>query len=78
MLYEYLLTFEDEVELLWRRKMNFSSWLFLANRAIIVIMIVYLALNFAGTTVSTKAVSGLTIAQCALLDVSLPIRTPRC
>ena len=32
LLYAYLLTIEDEVELIWRKNMGLSSWIFLANR----------------------------------------------
>ena len=30
--YDYFLTLPDELELVWRRKMNTSSWLFGATR----------------------------------------------
>ena len=51
MLYEYVLTMEDEVELLWRRKMSTASWIFLLNRMVPVIMIMDQALTFAGASV---------------------------
>ena len=36
MVYEYVLTMTDEAELVWQRKANSVSWIFLANRAYMV------------------------------------------
>ena len=42
--YEYLLTWNDEWDLVWRRKMGAASWVFLANRAILVAFVLEFAL----------------------------------
>ena len=40
MIYDYLLTMGDEVELIWRRKMSTSSWIFITNRLVLIIFVV--------------------------------------
>ena len=52
MLYDWAVTAEDEVELIWKRKMSPSSWLFFANRAIPIVAAVQLAMMSANATVS--------------------------
>ena len=54
MLYDCLLTMEDELVLVWRRKMSPSSWIFLANRATVVINVFDLATTVISTTVGTQ------------------------
>ena len=50
-LYEHLLTLEDELELIWRRKLKPSSWMFLMNRSVLVLGILDLLLASFGATV---------------------------
>ena len=52
MLYDSFLTMEDEIELVWRRNKSPSLWLFLANRATVVLGIVDFAASSANTAVS--------------------------
>ena len=51
--YDYLLTIEDEVQLIWRRKTSSASLLFLANRVTSLILIVDLFLVNVSVTVSS-------------------------
>ena len=51
-LYEYILTLDDELDLIWRRKMSASSLIFLANRVTVIVYTVGLALMFSGPDVS--------------------------
>ena len=53
MLYEYLLTVEDELELIWNRRMSSASWIFFANRAMLGVLGTQLALRHSNVTVST-------------------------
>ena len=43
MIYDYLLTLDDECRLIWHRKMGPSGWIFLGNR---VLVFVYAAAMF--------------------------------
>ena len=52
MLYEYLLTFDDERELIWHGKMTASTWIFLANRIVMLVTILDTVLANAGPVVS--------------------------
>ena len=49
--YENLITLNDEVELVWKRKKTIASWLFLANRAILAVFIVDEVVEYAGSAV---------------------------
>ena len=49
MLYDYLLTVDDERKLLWRRKMGASSFLFLANRVQVIVYTVAQFMRYSST-----------------------------
>ena len=51
MLYDYLLTFVDEWELIWSRRFGLASLIFAANRSVIMISALDLALSYASTAV---------------------------
>ena len=51
--YEHLLTWKDELDLVWRRKMGIVSWIFLANRAILAAFVLEYALSTAKSVSST-------------------------
>ena len=51
-IYETLLTWEDEWEMIWSRKLNASSWIFLVNRIAGIIYALALLLRYSGTLVS--------------------------
>ena len=55
MFYDYLLTAESEVELVWLRKMSPSSWILLANRAVLWLSVVSSVVGYANTTVCALA-----------------------
>ena len=54
MLYEHLLTVEDEIDLIWRHNITLSSWVFLVNRAVLAIGVIDLALTFSDKVVSAN------------------------
>ena len=39
--YDFILTFEDEVELIWRRKLSIASAVFITNRIAASLFVVY-------------------------------------
>ena len=51
MLYEYILTVDDELELVWRRRVSLSSWLLFANRATLLFVVVDWVVRNANTSV---------------------------
>ena len=55
MFYDYLLTAESEVELVWLRKMSSSSWILLANRAVLWLSVVSSVVGYVNTTVGALA-----------------------
>ena len=55
MAYEYILTLEDERLLVWSRKMSTASWTFLANRTMVVLVLVSLLMELPGVNVSTPS-----------------------
>ena len=54
MFYDQLLTVEDELDIIWRRQMSPSSWLFLANRFTLVIGVVEFVLTKIDPTVRAQ------------------------
>ena len=56
MLFDSLLTLDDEVALVWRNNMSPSSWLFLANRAAIVSFWIGMGIGFSNATVSMHSI----------------------
>ena len=71
MLYDYLLTVADEIEFVWRRRMRFSTWILLANRAAIVFYMSNLAASSVNFTVSVHPFVDVTAA----LKIALSRRT---
>ncbi|THG93861.1 hypothetical protein EW026_g7488 [Hermanssonia centrifuga] len=39
--YEYIMTIDQEVEMIWRRKWTLVTWLFMANRYITIAFIIW-------------------------------------
>ena len=50
--YDYLLTIDDERELIWKHKMSPSSWIFVSSRAALVLSAIGTVLAYTNTTVS--------------------------
>ena len=61
MLYDSVLTVEDEIELVWRRNTSPSMWLFLANRATLILGIAAFAATSASVEVGAPRVTHLAI-----------------
>ncbi|KAL5528244.1 hypothetical protein ACEPAF_7380 [Sanghuangporus sanghuang] len=56
MLYDHILTFSEEVRLVWQAKPSFAKWLFLANRYLVPMMLIGVALfmnNFSNNSLAT-------------------------
>ena len=70
MTYECLLTLEDEWELVWRRKVNFATLIFVANRAILVVTFIDLFMEVAGPAVSFSWFLARVDADRSFQDVS--------
>ena len=51
MLYEYILTVDDELELVWRRRISLSSWLLFANRFTLIFVVTAWVVRNANTSV---------------------------
>ena len=45
MVYDWLLTLEDERRLIWHRKLSFVSWILLANRMVVPVFLANFALS---------------------------------
>ena len=52
LLFEYFLTLDDELDLIWRSNMSPSSWLFLANRVVFILFMVGTVTTYYNVTVS--------------------------
>ncbi|KAL5523958.1 hypothetical protein ACEPAG_8131 [Sanghuangporus baumii] len=56
MLYDHILTFGEEVRLVWQAKPSFAKWLFLANRYLVPMMLIGVALfmnDFSNNSLAT-------------------------
>lgn len=57
--HDCLVTFDDELRLIWNRKRSAASWLFLANRATAVIIIINAILSYATAVVGRSLHSAM-------------------
>ena len=72
--YEYILTFTQEVELLWRRKFTGATLLFLVNRYL---LLAYFGQHFIDQIPALQTVSMTTVPSSAMVLDPLTITTRR-
>ena len=75
LVYEYILTLDDEWELIWKQSMTSVSWLFLANRVTFWIYVVDVGMTSAGYNVSAPSCLAFASASYIAFRCARPCHT---
>ena len=76
MLYDWLLTVDDELDLVWRQKMTVSSWILVMNRAAIIVNGLNFFLGSFSAKVSPNVPAIRSSLMCTLQMSVSPLLSP--